>query len=95
MVRVGQLDEAGVADEALVGELGDLDGGPQVGFDPGCATQVLARGRRLERAVLGAQRLQAGAEDLERPLREPGADAAGEHEDVAVEAPDEQRAERR
>ena len=44
---------------------------------------------------IGTQRLQAGAEVLEGSLREPGADAAGEHELVAVEAPDEQCAERR
>ena len=90
-----EVDEAGLADVALVGELGELDLRRQHRLDPHRAAAVGRRRRRVERALVGLQLGEAPAELVEPPLREPGADAAGERQLTVDPAPDEQGAEAR
>ena len=91
---VDEVDEAGLADVALVRELGDLDRRPQRRARPTsrhAGRPSAAAGRTGTRRCAGPA---AGRQLVEPALREPGADAAGERQHaVDVEPPDEQRAE--
>ena len=93
--RSDQLDEAGVADEAVVGELGDLDHRPQLGADPRGPLAVRrseAAGRTgtRDRPAASCAASATPASVWLNPVPTPPANT----QHVAVEAADEQRTER-
>ena len=74
----GEADEARVADEAVVGELGDLQHRLESRRDPVRRAPDGGRRRRVERAVIGSQCVESGRQRLEGPAVEDGPDTTGE-----------------